>query len=87
MLSLNNKQRKVLESIFERPTRSNIAWPDIERLIIALGGVARGKGGSMVGIRIGDVVGVVHRPHPQKKAKKYMVERIRNFLTQAGMSP
>jgi len=42
---MNGKQRRTLEAIFARPTRSDIAWSDKESLFRALGAtVAQGRG-------------------------------------------
>ena len=83
-MTLNSKQRKTLEAIFERPTRANIVWDDIEKLLIALGAERKQKGGSIVGFKLGDVVDTFHRPHPSKEAYKPLVERVRAFLIKAG---
>jgi hypothetical protein len=43
---MNTRQRKVLQAIFEKPTRGNILWKDIEKLMQSLGAKVReGKGG------------------------------------------
>lgn len=83
---LNNKQRKTLEAIFDRPTRANIRWDDIERLLLALGAERKNKGGSIVGFRLAGVIETYHRPHPGKDAYKPQVERIREFLRKAGVN-
>ncbi len=36
---LNSKRRATLDAIFQRPTRSDVPWRDVERLFEALGGV------------------------------------------------
>lgn len=84
-MKLSNKHRKTLEAIFERPTRANIPWMDIEKLFIALGADIEEKGGSVIKVTL---VGrqVFHRPHPQKEAKRYMVREVEDFLLMAGIS-
>ena len=63
---MNKKQRQTLRRLFEKPTRSDISWNDIESLFIALGAqVAEGKG-SRVRVALNDVRAVFHRPHPQR---------------------
>jgi hypothetical protein len=82
---MNNKQRKTLTAILEKPTRSDILWADIESLFIGLGAdVSEGKG-SRVNVKLNGVVGVFHRPHPRPETKKYMVENVRDFLGRAGV--
>lgn len=79
-MSLNNKQRKTLEAIFEQPTRLNISWSDVEKLFIALGGeIIEGKG-SAIKVSIDGDLAYFHRPHPNKEAKRYQIDDARKFL-------
>jgi hypothetical protein len=85
---MNSKQRTTLRAIFEKPTRTNIKFADIERLFVALGGrVFEGKGSA---IRIAFPNGLKydqHRPHPQKEAKRYQIEDARTLLELMGVIP
>jgi len=79
-MNLNNKQRKTLEDIFDKPTRANIVWADVEKLFIALGGeIIKGKG-SAIKISIDGELAYFHRPHPNKEAKRYQIDDARKFL-------
>jgi hypothetical protein len=83
---MNAKQRKTLQAIFIKPTLSSIAWKDIENLMIALGAkVKEGKGSAGVFI-LNRKIFPFHRPHPQKEAKRYQIEGLRKFLSEAGVS-
>ncbi len=84
---LNKKQQKILVAVFDRPTRANIAWADVEKLVIALGGEIQNKGGSVVCILLRDQPRIFHRPHPQKEASKPAIEAMRKFLTNLGFMP
>ncbi|MEZ5692143.1 MAG: type II toxin-antitoxin system HicA family toxin [Rickettsiales bacterium] len=86
-MNLNNKQRRTLEAIFERPTRANIAWTDVEKLFIALGGEIINKGGSIINVLLDGQPRIFHRPHPQKEAKKYTIDAVRTYLTILGYEP
>lgn len=85
---MNSKQKATLKAIFEKPTRANIKFSDIERLFISLGGqLSEGKGSA---IRIAFPHGVKydqHRPHPQKEAKRYQVDDARILLELLGVKP
>jgi len=82
---MNGKQRRTLEAIFARPTRSDIAWSDKESLFRALGAtVAQGRG-SRVRVNLQGTTAVFHRPHPRKEANESTVEDIRAFLKNAGV--
>lgn len=85
MSGLSRKHSKILNDIFYDPIRSDIAWKDIEALIIALGGeLTKGKG-SRVRIYLNGIRAVFHRPHPQRVTDKGALKSIRRFLTKAGI--
>ena len=84
---MDNKHRKTLEAIFEKPERANIAWRDIEALFVALGAEISEGSGSRVRIALNKVRAVFHHPHPRKEASKAMVKSVRRFLEEAGVKP
>ncbi len=84
---MDNKHRKTLEAIFEKPERANIAWRDIEALFNALGAEISEGNGSRVRVALKDVRAVFHRPHPQKETNKGAVKSVRRFLESAGVKP
>ena len=79
-MNLNSKQRKILEAIFERPTRLNITWSDVEKLFIALGGKIIERKGSAIKIEMDGELAYFHIPHPSKEAKRYQIDDVRRFL-------
>jgi len=84
---MNKKQRQTLQRIFEKPTRSDILWNDIESLFIGLGAeVAEGKG-SRVRVALNDVRAVFHRPHPQRVTNKASVRSVQGFMIESGVTP
>ena len=86
MVRLRNKHIKTLDTIFQDPIRSDVAWQDIESLIYALGGeISEGKG-SRVRIYLHGVRAVFQRPHPQRVTDKGALRSIRRFLTEAGIN-
>ena len=84
---MNSKQRKVLAAIFEEPTRADIAWADIERLLVVVGCRVVSAGGSHVRIVHGSLVTWFSRPHPAKEAKRYQVRDARKLLETIGIAP
>ncbi len=76
-----------MEQIFEKPTRSDIAWQDIESLLIALGAEISEGAGSRVRIALKDWRGVYHRPHPRKETVKGAVDQLRKDLLKIGVKP
>ena len=77
---LDNRHQKILEAIYEKPERANIAWKDIEALMLALGGEISERRGSRVRVTLGGVRAVFHRPYPQEEANKATVKSVRRFL-------
>ena len=82
---MNKKLRQTLASIFHSPTRANIVWSDVEKLLVALGAEIEEGNGSRVRIALNGVRSVFHRPHPQKEADKGAVKDMQRFLTEAGV--
>lgn len=82
---MNNKHQKTLIAIFQNPILSNIAWRDIEKMLIAMGAIVEEAEGSRVAIDLNGVVAVFHRPHPRKETDKGAVKSMRNFLIEAGI--
>lgn len=84
---MNTRHQKTLETIFDQPIRSNIAWMDIERLFSACGASISEGRGSRVRIALNGVRAVFHRPHPQKETDKGALVSVRRFLIEAGIEP
>ncbi len=85
MSGLSKKHVKILNDIFHDPILSDVAWKDIEALIIALGGeLSEGKG-SRVRIYLNGIRAVFHRPHPQRLTDKGALKSMRRFLMEAGI--
>ncbi len=83
-MGLNKKQAKILKAIFENPVRSDVAWSDIEKLLLGLGAELSEGSGSRVRIALKDVKAVFHRPHPKKETDKSALKSMRRFLSEAG---
>ncbi len=86
-LIMKTKHRKTLAAIFAKPTRANKKFSNIESLIKTLGGVIREGEGSRVVLELSGTREYVHRPHPGKEAKRYVVEKIRGRLTKLEVTP
>jgi hypothetical protein len=84
---MNSKNRRTLEAIFERPTRTNIKWDDLMALLMAVGATVEEREGSRVRFIRGTVGMALHRPHPGKEIRKYQVEITRKFLTALEVTP
>ncbi|RMW96846.1 type II toxin-antitoxin system HicA family toxin [Allofranklinella schreckenbergeri] len=98
---MNRKHRQTLVAIFAKPTRANIAFIDIEALLLALGCELTEGAGSRVRfdktmvetdasgqiVKTWTLAFLAHRPHPGKEAKRYQVEQARQYLQAIGEAP
>ena len=84
---MNSRQRKTLEAVFADPAKSNIAWADIESLLVAVGCRVIEGAGSRVRFECKGVIAAFHRPHPAKEAKRYQVRDAREYLTKLEVKP
>lgn len=84
---LTSKHRRTLERVFERPTRPDIRWADVEALFLALGAEMTQGSGSRVRVALNGVRMTFHAPHPRPTIIRAAVEPIRRFLTEAGVRP
>jgi hypothetical protein len=82
---MNKRQQRSLERIFERPTRADIAWTDVQSLLRALGAEIRQGTGSRIRVVLRKHILNMHEPHPRKELGKYAVELVRDFLKIAGV--
>ena len=68
-----------------RPTPANIAWSDIESLLVSLGAQITEGAGSRVRVKLKNERAVFHRPHPEKITDKGAVNSVRRFLENVGV--
>ena len=86
-IRLSKKHQKTLEAIFSTQTPETLQWRRIEVLFMALGATKKERSGSTVIFKLKDEDALFHRPHPQKEAKRYQVQKAREFLEQVGITP
>lgn len=82
---MNNKSKKTLKAVFERPARSDVAWSDVESLFRVLGARLSEGSGSRVRVSLNDEIAVFHRPHPKRVIGKACLTSVRRFLQNAGI--
>jgi len=86
-MALSKKHQKTLTAIFQTPSRSDVPWDDIIKLLATLGAEITEGRGSRVRIALGGVRAVFHRPHPQNETDKGALKSMKRFLTEAGVKP
>lgn len=84
---MNNRYRKILDSIYRTPTSATLVFADIEALVVYLDGQVLEREGTRVKLILAGEHWRCHRPHPGKEAKRYQVEEAREFLLRAGVHP
>jgi len=84
---VNNKHRKILQTIFAVPTQSGINWRDIEALLMVLGAERYEGNGSRIRFLLNGVKATFHRPHPQKETDKGALVSVKRFLEAGGIKP
>ncbi len=81
---MNNKQKKILQALFDPKAAKNILWKDIETLFKALG-VEKIEGeGSRVKFVYNDCILALHKPHKPLNLKLYQIHDIKIFLEKIG---
>jgi hypothetical protein len=80
-----NRHLRVLEAIFEK--RANIAWSDIEAMLLFYGAEISEGRGSRARIALNGVRAVFHRPHPREETDRGAVASMQRFVTEAGIGP
>ncbi|MEZ4734332.1 MAG: type II toxin-antitoxin system HicA family toxin [Caldilineaceae bacterium] len=87
MVQMKAAHRRTLTAIFATPTPTNLAWRQLEALLMVLCAQVIEGSGSRVRFELNGVIATFHRPHPQKEAKPYQVRDAREFLRKAGIKP
>jgi hypothetical protein len=82
---MNKKQSRTLVKIFEKPTRADIKWDDVQSLLNAFGADIREGSGSRVLAILNRQILRIHKPHPKKELPKWAVEAVRDFLESANI--
>ena len=84
---MKRAHQKTLQTVFAHPTSANIAWMDIEALLLGLGAEITEREGSRVAIVLFSEVRVFHRPHLSPKTDKGAVASVKKWLEQHGVKP
>jgi hypothetical protein len=79
-----SKHRRTYDALFQNPVRADIAWRDVEALLVALSAEITEGSGSRVRIALNGVRMVFHRPHPGKETDKGAVKAVRMFLVRSN---
>ena len=78
---------RTLAAIFDKQTRGNLKWRDLESMFCGLGAEIHERRGSSTVIELNGEVETVHQPHPRPECGRGLVRRMRLFLERAGVTP
>lgn len=84
---LKSKHKKTLQKIFDDPLRNDIRWDEVEKLLMSLGAEKREGKGSRMSFWIHEAVICLHKPHPRKEIKEYVVKTVRQYLLDLEIKP
>jgi hypothetical protein len=77
----------LLRAIFQEPISANMHWREIESLLHHLGAVIEPTHGARFRVVLYGVEFVLHHPHHGSECNKQDIKQLREYLTQAGISP
>ena len=82
---MRRRHQRTLRSLLRDPPGADLAWRDVESLLVSLGAeIAEGRG-SRVRVALGGRKAVIHRPHPSPTIGRGTARAIRKFLEEAGV--
>lgn len=84
---MSRRHQRTLDAIFAKPTPATLEWDRVEALFRSLGADVVERAGSRVAVALGGARATFHRPHPRKEIGRKTIEDVRDFLTNAGVTP
>jgi hypothetical protein len=73
--------------IFTDPVPVNLPWAGVTNLFEVLGASMTQGQGSRVWVLLNEQRAVFHGPHPQRVTDKGAIKSVRDFLSNAGVTP
>jgi hypothetical protein len=84
---MSSKHERTLREVFSEPTKANIEWAGIERMLKHHGALIEERAGSRIAVELNGIRAVFHRPHPEKEASRPLVRAARDFCIESGLEP
>jgi hypothetical protein len=82
-----NRHLNLLKAIFHDPVSVNIQWREIESLLHYFGAKIEPVHGARFRVTLNGVEFILHHPHHSNEFSKHDIKQLREYLTQAGVSP
>lgn len=84
---MSHKHQTLLRAIFQDPLPANIHWREVESLLNHLGAVIEPSHGARFKVTLKTASDFLHHPHHNSECSRDLIKQVREFLTQAGISP
>lgn len=82
-----NRHLTLLRAIFQDPINANIHWREVESMLHHLGAVVEPTHGARFRVVLNNIEGTLHHPHHSGVCTKQNIKQLREYLSQAGVSP
>ncbi|CAG7856713.1 hypothetical protein MCAMS1_01306 [biofilm metagenome] len=82
-----SRHSNLLKAIYQEPVSVNIHWREIESLLHHLGAKIEPTHGARFRVILNRVEFILHHPHHSNEFSKHDIKQLREYLTQAGISP
>ena len=84
---MSAKHENLLRTIFTDPISGSLQWREVESLLRHLGAAVESLAGTRVRVQLNGIEGTLHRPHPGKGLGRQDIQRLREYLSQARVTP
>jgi hypothetical protein len=84
---MSRHHTQLIRTIFHDPPSGNVHWRDVESLLRHVGATLESIPGARVRVRLGQVEGVVHRPHHGNTLDASSLLHVRALLARGGVTP
>jgi len=84
---MSHKHHALLCTIFQDSLPANIHWRELESLLSHLGATIEPSHGARFKVTLNNVSEFLHHPHHHSECSRDLIKQVRDFLTQADVSP
>ncbi len=82
-----SRHASLLKAIFQEPVSANVHWREIESLLHHLGAKIEPTHGARFRVALNNFEFILHHPHHGNELSKHDIKQLREYLSQAGISP
>ncbi|MEQ1636830.1 MAG: type II toxin-antitoxin system HicA family toxin [Methylococcales bacterium] len=82
-----SRHLNLLRSIFQDPVSANIHWREVESLLHHLGATIEPTHGARFRVVLNQLEIILHHPHHSNEFTKKDIKQLREYFSNAGISP